>query len=457
MNATHPSLPAIPRWRAFLNSFRFVRDPLGVMTDNVQRLGPNFRTYIGGLYPGLLTIDPAVIQHVLQKNHRNYRKSPIQFEVMAHYLGNGLLTSEGEYWLRQRRLIQPGFHRQRLARLTGIMTSVIDESIDRIDTAMEADGQVDIYQHMMELAFRIMARSIFSSSMNEKELHSLSHNITVLQEFIIRQIRQPYFRPWRQLNGQVGRHEALAAEGNAIILDYIRRRRREGGDYDDLLQMLLDVRYEDTGEGMSDRQLLDEANILLIAGHETSANALAWTWYLLSQHPQVLEKMRREHEEVLGQRSPAFADLPQLSYTLQVIEESMRLFPPAWITDRVALDDDHIAGVDIRKGETIIIYIYGAHHDPAHWPEPERFDPERFQPERKKKQPPFSYLPFGGGPRLCIGNNFALMEMQLVLAMMARRYQPELVPGQQIVRQPLITLRPKYGVKLKMKRKNRKM
>lgn len=140
MNATQNSLPVIPRWRAFLNSFRFVQDPLGVMNDNVGRLGPNFRTYIGGFHPGLLTIDPAVIQHVLQKNHRNYRKSPIQFEVMAHFLGNGLLTSEGEYWLRQRRLIQPGFHRQRLAGLTNIMTSVIDESIARIDAAMEDKG-----------------------------------------------------------------------------------------------------------------------------------------------------------------------------------------------------------------------------------------------------------------------------------------------------------------------------
>jgi cytochrome P450 len=213
--------------------------------------------------------------------------------------------------------------------------------------------------------------------------------------------------------------------------------------------MLLDARYEDTGEGMNEKQLLDETLILFVAGHETSANALTWTWYLLSQHPEAVVKIRREIVEKIGDRPPEFADLPKLEYLTQVIEESMRLFPPAWITDRVAVDDDQYNGIDIPKGIAVVTYIYGAHHSPDYWPEPEKFIPERFSKENKKKQAPFSYLPFGGGPRLCIGNNFAMMEMQLALARLVPRYDFQLAEGQSIELQPLITLRPKNGIMMK--------
>lgn len=449
MTTTPRSIPTIPRWRTLLNSFRFVRVPLDVLNQNIQTHGDTMYTYIGGLYPGLLTVNPAVIRHVLQKNHRNYKKSPIQFDKMAHFLGKGLLTSEGEYWLRQRRLIQPGFHRQRIAGLTQIMLDVIEESIERIETDNRGKKYIDVYPHMMELAFRIMARSLFSTDLPEAELRILSDNISALQEFIIREIRQPFLEPWFRLSGQVRRHEALARQSDEILLRFIRQRQQSGEAKDDLLQMLLDARYEDTGEGMSERQLLDETTILLVAGHETSACALSWTWYLLGQHPKVVSRLREELHEVLGDRQPAFKDLPRLQYTQQVIEESMRLYPPAWITDRVALEDDEAGGVRIPKGTTIIIYIYGTHRNSGVWDAPERFDPDRFAPEKRNDQPAFSYLPFGGGPRLCIGNNFAMMEMQLVLAQMLRHFDIEAPAGQEVTPLPLITMRPKEGVRLK--------
>jgi len=448
------AIPRIPRLRAFFNSFRFVSVPLEVLDEYIDRYGSTIHTYIGGVYKSLLTTDPEVIRHVLQKNHRNYRKSPIQFEKMAHYLGNGLLTSDGDYWLRQRRLIQPGFHRRRLERLTGLMLGVIDEAVERLAHDMRRQGAVEIYPHMMETAFRIMARSLFSANLPEAELNLLSNNVTQLQEFMIREIRRPWMQPWLRISGQVGRHEAIAASSDTLILNYIRQRRQSTETHDDLLQMLLDARYEDTGQGMTERQLLDESTILLVAGHETSACALTWTCYLLGRYPEVAKRLQLELDEVLGDRRPTFADLPRLVYTMQVIEESMRLYPPAWITDRIALKDDEVAGVRIPAGTTIIIYIYGAHHAPAHWSDPDTFDPDRFSPSQKKEQVPFSFLPFGGGPRLCIGNHFALMEMQLVLAQLLRRYDLSLLPGQQITPRPLITMRPNEAVRMHlMKRK----
>ena len=446
-------IPQISRLRSFSNSFRFVKDPIGAINSNLQTLGPTYRMFLGGLKPGVLTIEPEIIQHILQKNHRNFPKSPLHFEKLAHFLGNGLLTSDGTYWLRQRRLIQPGFHRQRLEGLTGIMQRTIHRQLERFEARLQAKGEVDMYQEMMEMAFRIVAASLFSADISEVQLQELSHSITSLQEFIIRQIRQPYLNPWFRISGQVRKHERLSATADRVIFDIIKKRKEGRESSDDLLQMLLDSRYEDTGEAMNERQLLDECKIIFVAGHDTSANALAWTWYLLAQHPEVTQKIREELAQLAPGQDPAFSDLPKLGYLMQVIEESMRLYPPAWITDRLARETDEIKGVRIPAGAMAIPYIYGAHHNPAVWEEPEIFRPERFSAENRKKIPPYAYLPFGGGPRLCIGNNFALMEMQLVLATMLRRYDFELMPGQNIQKKALVTLRPYPGVVMSLKRR----
>lgn len=442
-------IPQISRLRSFLNSFRFVKDPIGSINDNLHQLGPTYGMYVGGLKPGILTIQPEIIQQILQKNHRNYPKSPMHFKKLAYFLGNGLLTSDGDYWLRQRRLIQPGFHRRRLASLTEIMQATVEKQLDRFEERMTSQGEVEIYQEMMEMAFNVVASSLFSTHISEEELEELSYSITTLQEFIVRQIRQPYLEPWFRLSGQVRKHEALTGRADRIIKRTIKKRMEGQESADDLLQMLLDARYEDTGEGMTEQQLLDESKIIFVAGHETSANALAWMWYLLAQHPQVVAKLKQEIDQVLEERRPTFTDLPQLTYTSQVIEESMRLYPPAWITDRITLEDDEIEGVQIPAGAMAIPYIYGAHHNAAVWNDPESFQPERFSPENRKSIPPYAYLPFGGGPRLCIGNNFAIMEMQLILVEMLRRYQFELISGQQVDMKALITLRPYPGIRMK--------
>ncbi|MCO6479868.1 MAG: cytochrome P450 [Phaeodactylibacter sp.] len=447
-----PPLPRIPRWVSLRNSLRFAYNPVAALGQYVDEYGPTFEFYLGGMVKGILTTDPGLAQHVLQKEHRKWRKSPIQTERLGHFLGNGLLTSDGDYWLRQRRLIQPGFHRRRLAGLTGIMSREIDDFLERRFEPALAGGQpIDVAPQMMELAFRVVAKSLFTTDLSEEDLAFLGDSVTVIQSFITRTFRQPYLIPWFRFSGQYREHEGLADQFDRTILKYIQARRSSQERYDDLLQMLLEARYEDTGEGMTDRQLVEESAILFVAGHETTANALSWIWYLLGQHPEIVERLRREHDAVLGGRAPAFEDLPQLEYTQQVIDEAMRLYPPAWITDRLCIEDDQYGELPLPEGSRVVVFIWGIHRKPGLWEDPGAFRPERFRRERRKEYHPFAYMPFGGGPRLCIGNNFALMEMQLVLVKMLRRYDIRLVPGFEPELQPLITLRPRHGVRVEVR------
>ena len=445
------SIPTVPRMRSLMNSFKFVVNPIPYIDESIAKVGDTYKMFMGGFRKGLVTRDPEIIQHVLQKNHRKYSKSRLQTETIAKYVGHGLLTSEGDYWLRQRRLIQPGFHRAKLAALVNTMNQVIDQFILQMDQVVERDSVLQLDQFMMELTFQIVAKTLFSTAANEEELRTLAEDITLLQEFIIKEVRQPFMVPFYHLTGKIKKHKKIAKEAQSIILNVIQDRKNSGEKFDDLLDMLLSARYEDSGEGMSDKQLLEESLILFVAGHETTANAMSWAPYLLTRHPEVVEKMRNEIKQVLGDREPAFEDLPKLQYVHQVIQESMRLYPPAWVTDRVALEDDEINGVAIPKDTMVIIYIYGAHHSDKLWDQPEQFRPERFAKENIKSKPAFAYMPFGGGPRLCIGNNFAMMEMQLALTKMVRRFDFQLVPGQVINAYPMVTLRPRYGIKMKLK------
>jgi cytochrome P450 len=303
---------------------------------------------------------------------------------------------------------------------------------------------------MTTTAFRIIARSVFSNSLAEAQLERMAELLTAIQAFYVRTVRQPYLQPWQHARGQFRRHDQLAAELRDIVRGYIRQRKQASGPPpDDLLQMLLDARYEDNGEPMTEEQVLDEAAILLVAGHETSANALSWMWYLLAQHPEVVAKLRSEMTQVLGDRPPTFVDLPSLGYSLQVIQETMRLYPPAWILDRVASEDDTYNGLALPKGTLISGYLYGIHHSVKLWEEPEAFRPERFGPDQIRQQMPYAYIPFGGGPRLCIGNQFALTEMQLVLLEMLRRFDIEAVAQPPVDLLPLITLRPRQEIKVR--------
>lgn len=445
--------PIVPRIKGIINIPKLLENPIPVFMEYRKKYGDTFAFFMGGAQYNLVSFDPNFCQHILQKHHRKYEKSRIQTDMLARYLGQGLLTAKGDYWLRQRRLIQPGFHRKKLSALGDNMNRIIEEYYPILDKAAAEGTTVDIYEEMMDVAFRLVARSLFATHLKEEEIEVLEHDITSVQEFFVKQVRLPFLSFWYRLSGQLDKVNEESARSGKIIANLITERRKSKEEHDDLLDMLLSARYEDTGEGMNDEQLLHETLVLFAAGHETSANALAWTLYLLHENPHAVDKLLKELDEVVGDRHPNFEDLRQMEYSDQIINESMRIYPPAWITDRIALEDDEVMGYQIPKGTLMTPFIYGVHHNPAYWDNPTEFRPERFAKEKKKEQHNFAFLPFGGGPRLCIGNNFAMMSMHLVLAHLMRRYKFELVPNQEIVERPLVTLRPKNGIKMKVIRK----
>lgn len=444
-------LPIVPRSESIRTVFDFVKNPIPFLTKYSREYGPTFIHYLAGVSRGVVSIEPEFAQQVLQKGHRTFTKSELQTQQLAKFAGHGLLTSDGDYWLRQRRLIQPGFHRDKLAALTTIMQKVIDESMQEIAVECK-DGsvEIDVGRRMMKIAFRVVARSLFGSDIPESELEVLGESIVAIQDYFIRKIRQPFLVPWYYVSGTNRQYMKIAERSKSIILKVIAERKASNKEHHDLLDMLLSARYKDTGEGMTDQQLLDECLILFVAGHETSANALTWTTYLLSQHDTERRRLQEEISRVLDTQSPSFTNIPKLTYTKQIVEESMRLYPPAWITDRMAREDAEVAGYQVPKSSNVIPFIYGIHHNPKYWPEPEKFDPERFSPEQSEGRHSFAYMPFGGGPRLCIGSNFAMMEMQMIVVALFRQFDFELVSEAPLL-SPLITLRPRTPIKMRVK------
>jgi cytochrome P450 len=438
-------IPAVSRFRSFSDSLAMARNPVQVLARYNENFGDTFRFYLGGLKEAIVTIDPAVIQHVLKTNAENYHKSEIQIKRMGHFLGKGLLTTHGEPWRTQRRLIQKGFDRKQLEALSAIMQDSVTESLRGFDQQVGA-GPVDIYPHLMKITFAMVARSLFGARLKDEDIDLVSHTICTVQEFIVRQTLQPYLNPWFELSGELRKHEEMRTRADAVLLEYIRKRRNEAPGHD-LLQTLMDARYSD-GEGMSDELILSESMQLLVAGHETSSNALSWILYLLSSRPDCLEKVRQEMDSVLGEAPLSHGDVPRLEFTTQVIQEALRLYPPFWMIDREAVADDRVGEIAIPRGSMVIVYVYGAHHAPRYWQNPENFDTERFTKANDKLRTPFTYLPFGGGPRGCIGGNYAMLQILMILSDLLRKYDFQLAPGQTIEARPMVILRPKHGIRM---------
>jgi cytochrome P450 len=443
---TLPTLiPAVSRLRSFADSRAMTANPVQVLSKYAATFGDTFRIYLGGIKEAIVTIDPVVIQHVLKTNAENYQKSEIQVKRMGHFLGKGLLTTHGEAWRTQRRLIQKGFDRKQLEALSAIMQDSLAESLGNFDRQVHA-GPVDIYPQLMKMTFAMVARSLFGARLKGEDIDLVSHTICTVQEFIVRQTLQPYLNPWFKVSGELRRHEDMRARADSVLLEYIKGRRHQEPGHD-LLQTLMDARYSD-GEGMSDELVLSESMQLLVAGHETSSNALSWLLYLLSSRPDCLEKIRQELDSVLGDAPLTYSDVPRFEFATQVIQEALRLYPPFWMIDRMAVADDRAADVAIPRGSTVIVFVYGAHHAPRYWQEPERFDTERFTKANAILQTPFTYLPFGGGPRGCIGGNYAMLQILMILSDLLRKYDFQLSPGQTIEARPMVILRPKHGIRM---------
>ena len=421
------------------------RNPVQVLTKYLKVHGNTFRFYFGGVKEAIVTIDPVVIQHVLKTNSENYHKSHIQKKRMGHFLGKGLLTTEGEAWRTQRRLIQSGFERKQLEVLSSIMQDSLADSLRDFDR-LSSGGPVDIYPLMMKITFAMVARSLFGARLKGEDIDLISLAISTVQEFMVRQTIQPYLNPWFAVSGELRKHWEMRNRAFGILRDYIQRRRKEVPGHD-LLQILIDARYSD-GHGMSDELVVSESMQLLVAGHETSSNALSWLLYLLSSRPDCVEKVRQEFDSVLGEKPLSYGDVPKFEFTTQVINEALRLYPPFWMVDRMALADDHAGDIDIPEGSTVVVFIYGAHHSSKYWDDPESFDQERFSKANEKLHTPFAHLPFGAGPRGCIGGNYAMLQMLMILSILIRRYDFCLVPGQTIEARPMVILRPEHGIRM---------
>jgi len=421
------------------------RNPVKTLSGYTEQLGDTFRFYFGGVKEAIVTTNPVVIQHVLKTNAENYHKSEIQVKRMGHFLGKGLLTTHGEAWRTQRRLIQKGFDRKQLDVLSSIMQDSLADSLRGFDRQARL-GPVDIYPHLMKMTFGMVGRSLFGARLKDEDIDLISLTISTVQEFMVRQTIQPYLNPWFAVSGELRRHEEMRTRADAVLLDYIKRRRQEAPGHD-LLQILMDARYSD-GQGMSDELVLSESMQLLVAGHETSSNALSWLLYLLSSRPDCLERVRREFDSVLGEKSLSYSDVPKFEFATQVIQEALRLYPPFWMVDRMALADDRVGDLAIPAGSTVVVFIYGAHHSPQYWENPESFDPERFTKANEKLHTPFSYLPFGAGPRGCIGGNYAMLQILMILSVLLRKYDLQLVPGQTIEPRPMVILRPEHGIRM---------
>jgi cytochrome P450 len=399
---------------------------------------------------GYLITNPADVRHVLQDNARNYHKSPL-YDKLRLSLGNGLLTSEDEFWLRQRRIAQPAFGRQRIAALASVMAEAARDTAAEWEAIASAGRPVDVAEEMMRLTRTVVLRALLGADLGPfgAEVDSAW---TIINQHIGESFWSLGFAD-RWPTPKYRRFQAARAVLRAAVDHVISERRRSPADAADLLSMLMSARDEETGEAMTDEQLRVEVTTFLLAGQETTSLALTWTWYLLSEHPGAAHRLGEEIDRVLSGRAPEYADLANLPYARMVVDEAMRLFPPAWGFSRQALGDDELGGYHLPRGWLAFVMPYVLHRLPAFWDDPDAFDPERFTPERSATRVKYVYLPFGAGPRQCIGNHFALIEAQLVLATLAQSYRLQLVPGHRVEPWPLITLRPRFGMPMIIERR----
>ncbi len=420
----------------FWNAEAIRKNPIPFHNRFFEKYGDTFSVRLSRKKYLLLSRDKEVVEYILRKNHKNYYKSKIQTDYLSKYLGHGLLTINGEYWLQQRRLIQPAFHKQKMEQLVELMQKTIHIELEQLPQ----DQEVDVFPIMNRLAFQVVAKSLFHVSASQETLERLQYIIQQVQEFLVKEVRLPHKGWWFKLSGQVKKHLNLSQESRDILQNIIEERKESQETHDDLLDMLLATRYEDTGEPMSIKQLIDEITILFVAGHETTANALSFTSWLLAKYPEVQQKVYEEAIRVSQNTSNPIEQIQQMEYTKAVIDESMRLYPPAWITDRENLEDDTLTGYHIRKDTLVGISFYELHRHPDYWENPELFNPERFIGANKKKSAGV-YYPFGAGPRLCIGLGFAIYEMVLAVSHLVKNYSLT-TQKEDIKLNPLITLKP---------------
>ncbi len=425
-------------------------DTLNGFSRAVREWGDVVHFTVSRKYPIYIFSRPEHVQHVLQDNHKNYRKA-VTYDALRPALGNGLLTSEGDLWLRERRLVAPMFHRRRIANFVGIMTRYTTELMDRWEDVADTDETIDVAADMAQLTLSIAGQVLFSRDIG-KEASEIGESLVTLFHDVNQRITSLVSIPLavptphnRKVN------EALRAL-EKIVFGMIDERRGREDDYDDLLSMLMQARYEGSDEALSDRQIRDEVMTFMLAGHETTSNLLAWTLLLLSEHPVVRRRLEAAVDDELPEELDAAA-LGQAGFLEMVLDEALRLYPPAWTIERTPYEDDEIGGYVVPAGSVVVTAPYFVHHNPRVWDNPEGFDPERMAPQKKHGYHRFAHFPFGGGPRMCVGADFAMLEAKIALAMITRRFRLDLLPHHPIVKDATVTLRPGEGIRMTVHRR----
>lgn len=448
-SAASPGRRAAPLYRGvpFFGALpELRRDMLGTF-ERIARLGDVVQIRLP-LRVGFLVTHPDGVKHVLVDNHKSYGKKTRGYQMLRHALGQGLVTSEGEHWRRQRRIAQPAFHHQRIAGFAEIMTRATEALLESWAPAAKSGAPIELHDEMMRVTLRIVGECLLSRDLSD-ESGFIGPAITTVLEETVHRVQHPLMLPLSIPTPRNLRYRRALAGLDARVHTLIQERKANlAGAPKDLLTMFIEARDEETGAAMSDEHLRDEVMTMVSAGHETTANALTWAFYLLSENPAAAERLQAEVRDVLSGRSARLADLPQLRYTESVVKEAMRLLPPVWMIARSVEEADEICGVSIPQRAMVFMPQYVVHRDPRFWPRALEFRPERWLEPEIEALPKYAYFPFSGGPRVCIGNNFAMMEAQLILATIAGRYSPRLVPGHPVVPVPTVTLRPRHGLEM---------
>lgn len=447
------NVPPGPKGNLILgNALGFVKDPINFMMKNTDAWGDiiYFRFFH---YKTYFINHPDYIQQVMQENNRKYVKSP-GYNPLKLLIGNGIFTSEGNFWLKQRRMYQPAFNKDNIKIYSNAVIESSNALIQRWEMFNQKDIPINISQEMMKITLEIIGKTLFSTDVSSVT-NTVWHSLTLALKFINNRTKyNPFNLPISFPTPNNLRFAKALRLLDNVIFEIIEKRRKSSFQYDDLLSRLMNSRDEESVTQMDDKQLRDEVMTVFLAGHETSANVLTWTLYFLSKYPETEYKVYEEIKNNLGERIVVYDDLPKFVYTTQVLKEIMRLYPPVWLLGRQSIEEDFIDGFKIPKGMHLRISPYVLHRHPKFWNNPEKFDPDRFVNDKEKKLHKFAYIPFGAGPRLCIGQNFAMIEMLIITLLIVQKYKLALVPDQSTEIGQLITLRPKYDILITLKNRN---